>query len=122
MRKRPWINSKSQFKRKLREDIKRRILYDDGRLIIIDKDVGGTQNLIKLLGAMKAYESYAVYAKVGNNLRSIKCKDERILPTVLEKSGIKLVADAVDLRTATPLHYRFATEQDQFLFELKYGK
>jgi len=125
MRRRPWINSKSAYKRFLREELAMKTLYEDDTLALFyHKGAYSPPTFHKAIGLQRMsmlHEAW-VYNTIEQTFYAEKNKSiTSELVKLMAKSGIKLKSTAARLSDASAMQVKFATERDYFLFKLKYG-
>jgi hypothetical protein len=126
MRKRPWINSKSEYKRFLQEGLAMRTMYEDENLFLLYHRGAYTPNMMqKALGFQRMSMLHEIWTYNPMTKRFQAFKNKGLgsgLVELMSRSGIKLKSTAARISDAAAMELRFATEQDEFLFKLKYGK
>lgn len=123
--RRPWINSKSAYKRYLREELSMRKIYEDETLALYYHRGAHTPDpLHKAIGFQKMSMLHEIwtYNPMTKRFQAFKNKClGRELVELMAKSGIKLRPSAARISDAATLELRFDTDKDYFLFKLKYG-
>ncbi len=120
-----WINSKSAYKRHLREQFAMNRIYEDETLALYYHRGAHTPPTIhKAVGYQKMHMLHEVwtYNPITKRFQAFKNRGlGQELVELMAQSGITLRSSAARISDAATMELRFDTDKDRFLFKLKYG-
>ena len=99
------------------------VYHKSRKLIIVDSGIlGMLEAITRNTQFIHTAHEIWIYSKASQRFRSYKsrCDDAKLLIEFFADHSIKLACSAARISSAAPIEYRFDTDKDLFLFNLKF--